>query len=142
MSLELVAGLCLGSSLGLVSGMIISRHIGMTPHAKELSKALDENESYYRQMVARLKGRMKEYEHPSDLQRLAQSANGAQGEDQISMMLNNLGSIKGIPGWIRPFIPGVVAYAKEHPAEVTSLIQKFLKQGGKGSGEDLEGDTL
>lgn len=142
MSLELVAGACIGASLGLVSGMIISRHIGMTPHAKELSKALEENESYYKTMVARLKGRMKDYEQPADLQRLAQSASSVQGEDQISMILNNLGNIKGIPAYLRPFIPGVVAYAKEHPEQVQALIEKFIKKGGRGSNDEIGGDTL
>lgn len=140
MSLELIAGACIGSSLGLVLGMLISRHIGMTPHARELSKALDENESYYRTMIARMKGRMKEYEHPSDLQRLAQSASNAEGGDQLNMLLSNLGSIKGIPGWIRPFIPGVVAYAKEHPEELKALMEKFMK-GGKVQ-NDESGDTI
>ena len=141
MSLELFAGLSLGASLGLVSGILVARKLGLTPHAKELSKALDENESYYKTMLSRLKGRLKEYEQPSDLQRLAQSTNGA--EDPVKMLLGNLGNIQGIPKWIRPFIPGIQAYAAEHPEQVQELIQKFIKQGGRGSpDQEPDGDML
>lgn len=139
MSLELIAGACIGVSLGLVGGIIVSRKLGLTPHAKELSKALDENETYYKTMLARLKGRLKEYEQPSDLQRLAQGTQGA--EDPVTMLLGNLGNIQGIPKWIRPFIPGIQAYAKEHPEEVTALIGKFMKQGGRGV-SDEDRDTI
>jgi TusA-related sulfurtransferase len=140
--IALMSGACIGVSLGLISGIIISRKIGLTPQAKELSHALEENETYYRTMINRFKGRLKEYEQPTDMQNLANKMSGLPEGDMIAMLSNNLGSISGIPKWIKPMIPGIQAYLKENPEQVKALVAKFISGGRKAAGEDSGGDTL
>ncbi len=135
MSLELIAGACIGATLGLISGIIISKKMGLTPSAKELEKALEANESYYKQTIQRFKGRLKEYEQPSELQRLAHQTKGAEPENIIAMLANELPNIRGLPGWIRPLVPGIQAYLKDNPEQVMELITKFTSKTTKDTTE-------
>ena len=124
----MVAGACIGATLGLISGIIVSKKLGLTPSAKELGKALEANESYYKQTIQRFKGRLKEYEQPSELQRFAHQTKGVEPENMIAMLANELPNIRGLPAWIRPLVPGIQEYLKENPEQVTELVNKFMSK--------------
>ena len=126
-----MAGACIGATLGLISGLVVSKRLGLTPSAKELSKALDANETYYRQTIQRFKGRLKEYEQPSELQRFAHQTKGVEPENMIAMLANELPNIRGLPAWIRPLVPGIQEYLKENPEQVQELITKFTSKNAK-----------
>jgi len=127
-SIELVGVGSLGATLGLLVGIFISRRMGLTPSARELKQALEANESYYKQMVSRFRGRLKEYEQPSELQRFAQNTQGVAPDNMIEMLASELPNIRGLPRWLRPMIPGIQAYLKENPDQVTELVNKFMSK--------------
>lgn len=140
--LALIGACSIGASLGLFFGVMIARKIGLTPSAKEYARALDANEEYYKNMVARFRGRLKEYEQPSELQNFAAKAGGQNPADLVGLLSSNLANIRGLPAWVRPFIPAIQGYIKENPEIVTQLIAKF-SQGMKVHGsESLNSDTL
>lgn len=129
----------IGAATGLLTGLLLAKVIGLRPEVRELQRALEANDYYYKQRIARLKGMMKEYEQPTELQQMAHQLQGANSQDMISMLVQNLGGIKGIPKWLRPFIPAIQNYILENPEKVQQLIKKFITQPDKSIGE---GDTL
>lgn len=132
----------LGASIGLLSGIFLAKKLGISPTVGQLKQALEINEAYYKQIISRLKGRMKEYEQPTELQQIAQQAIGANPQDAISMLVANIGAIKGIPRWLRPFIPAIQQYIAENPDKVMALINKFINQYGKGTKAEEGGSSL
>ena len=139
--LAIIGACALGASIGLFLGIWVARKIGLTPAAKEFARALDANEEYFKTMIARFKGRLKEYEQPSELQRFASHASGQNPADLVGLLGSELANIKGLPTWLRPFIPAIQSYIKENPETVQALISKF-SQGFKGQGQDLNTDSL
>jgi len=129
---------CLGATIGLISGINIARRMGLTPSAKELEKALNANENYYKSMVARFRGRLKEYEQPSELQQFASKFQGENPENLVQLLANELPNVRGIPRYLRPFLPAISNYMKENPEQVQALITKFASSvgtHGKGEGQ-------
>lgn len=88
-------------------------------------------------MNNRWRGRIKEYEQPSELQQIANS--GAEGDDMVNMILQNIGGVKSLPRWVRPFLPAIQSYIKENPDKVQAVIQRFVNQQ-KGGEESNNGD--
>lgn len=128
----LVVGASLISvSIGYILGIVTKKF--MNPSVKELEKQLQINDEFYKTQLGRLKRRAAEYEQPPDMMQLANQMQGMDlnSPDAINMLVNNLGSIKGIPKWLRPAIPGIMAYVKENPQMVQALIQKFINQRGE-----------
>jgi hypothetical protein len=123
----LVAGAgSLGATLGYVLGLITKKFT--SPTVQQLSRALAENDAWYKTQIGRLKSRLKEYEQPSELQQFAHKyAEEAQNpENLVQLLSNELGNIRGLPRWLRPFIPAITSYIRENPEQVQMLIQKFL----------------
>jgi hypothetical protein len=112
--------------------------MGLAPSTREYKIAYEELEQRYKDMNSRWRGRIKEYEQPSELQQIAGS--GVAGEDLVTTVIANLGGMKSIPAWIRPFIPAVQNWIKENPETVKTLIQRFTQGGGRG--ESLNTDSL
>jgi len=131
----------IGAIIGLFLGFFMAKRMGLTPSAKELQRALDASEDYYKTMMGRFRGRLKEYEQPSELQRLSSRVEGESQEDMITAFANELPNIRGLPRWVRPFIPAITGWLKENPEQVKALISKFT--GSQKKGEDLNtGDAL
>jgi hypothetical protein len=123
--IEEIGYIGIGACLGLVLGLVLSKIFGLSPRVTEAIKAMNENTQYYKTRIQRMQGQMKEYEQPSDIQRLSHGANLENIEGLVTQMLNS----SSIPKWIRPFItgsvPSIVSWAKEHPDTVKGLMEKF-----------------
>jgi len=115
-----------GAALGLITGLIVAKYVGLQPETRELQRALAANDEYYKQRIARMRGMFKEYEQPTELQQMASQLQGAAPGDMVSMLIANLGGIKGLPKWLRPFLPAIESYIKDNPEKVQALMQKFL----------------
>lgn len=134
-----IGAICL--TIGYMLGIVTKRFL--SPSVKELTNQLAMNEEYYKTQLGRLKRRAAEYEQPPDMMQLASQMQGMDlsSPDAINMLVNNLGSVKGIPKWLRPVLPGIMSYVKENPEMVQQLVNKFINQRGeKSSGEG--GDYL
>jgi Na+/glutamate symporter len=129
-----------GASLGILAGIVLARRLGLTPSAKELEHALDANEDYYKTYIGRLKGKMKEYEQPTELQQFAHAQQGVAPENLAAMLAAELPNVRGIPRWLRPLLPGIIDYVKSNPDQVQTLVQKFITQ--PRSGEAAQGESL
>jgi len=134
---NILSGVCIGSVLGLIIGVWMAKYTGLSPSSRELKRALIENEEHSKTMQSRLKRRIAEFEQPPELQQMVQGLD-LNSPDAVNMLINNLGSIKGIPRWIRPFIPGIAGYVKEHPEQVKGILERFITPH---KGEEL-GDSL
>lgn len=128
-------GVCFGYLLGLFTKKWTN------PRVSELQRALETNEDYHKTQMSRLKRRIAEYEQPPELQQMASALSGTDlsSPDAVSMLLSNIGGIKGVPKWIRPFLPAIQGYIKENPQQVQELLQKFLNthKGAQQEGEYL-----
>lgn len=119
----------LGAILGLVLGYFFYSKVGLTPSAKAYKEALEAQEENIRILKGRYNARLKEINQPSELQRIA-SLEGST-EDLVTQFSAILPSLP-IPKWLRPFAPqlasGIAGWAKEHPEQIQSILQK-LTQG-------------
>jgi len=113
----------LGVSFGYLFGLLTKRWL--TPTVKTLQQALETERAYYQTIMGRMKRRIADYEQPPDLMRIAHK-NPSNPMEAITMFADNLGSIKEIPKWLRPFIPAIQSYIKENPEQVAQVIEKFI----------------
>jgi hypothetical protein len=129
----LISGCLSGASLGLILSNFVKNQ---REDVKILRQALKDMEEYHKATIARLRGRIKEYEQPTELQQIAQIENI---DDIIAVLSQNLAGIKGIPRWLRPFLPAIQEYIKQNPEKVKEVIEKFMRSGGKKGVEEAGG---
>ena len=134
--LAIGTGLC-GVAVGYLFGVVTKRY--MSPRVKDLQRVIEDEEVYHKKMIGRLSRRIAEYEQPPELQQMAnqQVENPA---DLVNMLVSNIGGIKGLPRWVRPFLPAIQGWIKENPEQVQQLISKFLTPHKKE--QDLSTDAL
>jgi len=113
----------IGVSFGYLFGLLTKRWL--TPTVKILQNALETERAYYQTILGRMKRRIADYEQPPDLMRIAHK-NPSNPLEVVTMFADNLGSIKEIPKWLRPFIPAIQSYIKENPEQVSQLIERFI----------------
>ena len=134
----------LGATLGLLLGRFWQKL--EAPSIKTLRLALEDSEQYYKSQIGRYKGRLKEYEQPSELQQMASNLQGAPEGDVISAFVSQIGGMRGVPRWIRPFLPAIVGYVKENPQQVMALFKQaqsaFSKAGGTKELSSQSEDSL
>ena len=128
----------IGGTLGYVLGLLTKRFL--SPSVKELNQTIEANDRWYKQTMGRMKSRFKEYEQPSELQQMAAGADGMEQGDLVSMVIQNIGGIKSLPRWVRPFLPAIQSYIKENPDKVAALIKQFTNQGMRGQSEELKSE--
>src|SRR3989304_8915564 len=87
-----------GAFTGLIVGFFLAKRMGLTPSTREYKIAYEELEQRYKEMNSRWRGRIKEYDQPSELQQMANS--GAAGDDLVTMLINNIGGMKSVPSWL------------------------------------------
>ena len=122
--LDLFGAVSVGLIIGYVFGIVTKRFL--TPRASELRKALEENQDHYKSQLGRMRARLKEYEQPSELQGFANKYQGSDPKDIVGLLSNELANVRGLPRWVRPFLPAIQGYIKENPDQVQALIGKFL----------------
>ena len=93
----------LGVTLGLILGRFWQKF--ESPSVKTLRLALADSDMYFKSQIGRYKARLKEYEQPSELQQMAGNMQGASEGDMVTAFVNQIGGMRGVPRWIRPFLP-------------------------------------
>lgn len=140
--LAIGAGLS-GVSIGYLLGLVTKRFTN--PSVKELQKALELSEDNYKRQLARFRGRIREYEQPPEIMQISNQTGGEVNADSLRMLAQNLPSIKGLPKWVRPFVPAIQSFITENPDKVKDIVgqlyTRFGRQGGQGESGAME-DSL
>jgi hypothetical protein len=136
--IELVGYIGIGVLIGFVTGMVVKKF--EDPRITAYRQALEATEMHYKESIARMRNRLREYEQPRQMQQIASMENV--GFDQL---IDELANLPQIPKYLRPIIsraaPAIKQWAQENPDQVEALTQQ-LKERFLGKGQLAESEGL